>query len=614
MERADFVHLVRLSEQACAEDSRGYRRGVAAFAALGYGWVLGCVALAAGSLWWLSNAALRGTFRSWYVWGLLTALGLLWSSVRALWCRLDTPQGIRLAPADAPALFEALERIRRKVKGPPLHGVFLQDDLNACIAQRTRWGIFGGARNYLAVGLPLLMALDRRRVLAVLAHEYGHLRGDHGRFSAWIYRTRASWTRLYEGMDQDSVFGRATQGFLRWYFPRFVARTFALARQDEYEADRISGRLLGAEVAGAALVEIALKSDWLAERFWARHWRRAADSPVPVGPYQHMRAELALALPADFARDSLRAALKRIGDVDDTHPGLRDRLESLGTRAAVPEFSRGSGLELLGGKAPQWVQRLDREWCAANATEWKRHHAWLARVRTRAEQLRAMPAKSAEQWIELAGMEVRLDADAAVRGHYEQALAGAPGHARALRGLAASIPAGDHARRHALLEQLHEACPEYRWWAARTRVAELEADPGHDEALLKLWRARLKDADAAEARAWKELHEPPFLANAARHDLGDFEVEQLRLELPRYANLACAWVVRKHLREFPARRCYLLFIETRGLSEEDSWGLCHAIEAADPLPGALNVLCPHALAQRADIERLAGAPVYVASP
>lgn len=29
------------------------------------------------------------------------------------------------------------------------------------------------------------VALDRPRFLAVLAHEYGHLRGDHGRFAAW---------------------------------------------------------------------------------------------------------------------------------------------------------------------------------------------------------------------------------------------------------------------------------------------------------------------------------------------------------------------------------------------------------------------------------------------
>ena len=40
MNQADFVPMVRVSEQASAQDSRAYRRGVAAFAALGYVWVL----------------------------------------------------------------------------------------------------------------------------------------------------------------------------------------------------------------------------------------------------------------------------------------------------------------------------------------------------------------------------------------------------------------------------------------------------------------------------------------------------------------------------------------------------------------------------------------------
>ena len=43
MERAEFMHLLRLSEQASQEDSARYRRGVWLFAALGYAWVIGCL-------------------------------------------------------------------------------------------------------------------------------------------------------------------------------------------------------------------------------------------------------------------------------------------------------------------------------------------------------------------------------------------------------------------------------------------------------------------------------------------------------------------------------------------------------------------------------------------
>lgn len=60
MEQADFVHLVRLSEHASAENSRAYRRSVAAFAALGYAWVLGCLVLGAALVAWVVPQLLQG--------------------------------------------------------------------------------------------------------------------------------------------------------------------------------------------------------------------------------------------------------------------------------------------------------------------------------------------------------------------------------------------------------------------------------------------------------------------------------------------------------------------------------------------------------------------------
>ena len=85
----------------------------------------------------------------------------------------------------------------------------------------------------------------------------------------------------------------ASQAFFHWYFPRFLAKTFALARQDEFEADRIAGKLVGREIAGAALTEIAIKSEWLDTAFWPLHWSAAAHNAQPVGPFAAMRTLLA---------------------------------------------------------------------------------------------------------------------------------------------------------------------------------------------------------------------------------------------------------------------------------------------------------------------------------
>ena len=119
MDQADFVHLVRLSELASADNSRSYRLRVAAFAALGYAWVLGCLGLAIGIFAWVLPQLLSGRFRFFMLWAQLGAAGLLWISVRALWVRAEKPSGVEVTALEAPHLFEALERTRRKIKGRP---------------------------------------------------------------------------------------------------------------------------------------------------------------------------------------------------------------------------------------------------------------------------------------------------------------------------------------------------------------------------------------------------------------------------------------------------------------------------------------------------------------
>lgn len=615
MDQADFVHMARMSEHASADNSRAYRRSVAAFAALGYAWVLGCLVLAAGLLVWAGFQMVQGRLRFATVWLLLGAGSLLWVSLRALWVRFDEPAGAEITASDAPELFEALERIRRKIKGPPLHKVTLNDEFNASIQQVPRFGLMGGSVNHLSIGLPLLMALDRPRFLAVLAHEYGHLRGDHGRFAAWIYRTRLSWMRLNHSLaDDGGPVAAATQAFMRWYFPRFSAKTFALARQDEYEADRIAGKLLGREVTAAALAEIEIRGAALQAEFWGNHWCAAAGNPLPVGPYRSMRRYLAQAPDPAFASDALRQALKRLSNVDDTHPGLRDRIEALDVSPVLPDWSRGNALALLGDGAKCWVKHFDKQWCRDNANEWKQHHAWLVRVRARAEALSAMTAQaSAAELVELARLKRHLDPHAAVRSLYELALERSPEYPAALRGLVPCLPEDDRDGKLLLLHRLWEAGSSDRYWAARTALAELETPRlgrDHDAAAFKQWRKRLERAQESEDRAWEELSGTSFFSQITQHDLSAFELAQLQSELARCAPLSRCWLVRKNLREHPQRRAYLVFVELPYLDDESRYHLCRALERNLSLPGPALALWAGETPSLKDIERYAFAPVY----
>jgi len=615
LDRADFVHLVRLSEHDSADDSARYRRGVAFFAALGYAWVLACLALAVGILVWIAASFGRqGPSHFTRVWLGLFALGLLSATLRALWVSFDKPDGVRLEREDAPRLFDAIDRIRDRINGPPVHHVYLDGDFNASIRQLPRFGLLGGAVNYLSVGLPLLMALDRRRLLSVLAHEYGHLRGNHGRLSAWIYRTRLSWLKLDESLQRnEGLMATVSQAFFRWYFPRFAAKTFALARQDEYEADRISAKLLGTSVAAAALTEIAVKGAWYAENFWQAHWARAATESEPVGPFTALRAQLRAAPEAVFAREALRGAMRRVSDVDDTHPVLRDRLEAFEEKAVLPEWSAKPALDMLSDQGRHWIQLFDRQWCREHASDWSQHHAYLRRVRERVDALAESAGRNnADEMVEWADLERRLDVNADVRARYERALEITPEHAGALRGLVQMLPPLDRAARLPVLDRLYQSGTASRWWAAKTAVALLENPEAgaHDEAVLKQWRAQLKDAEEAERRAWEEITGTPCFVQVTMHDLSDFEMGELQADLVRCPPISRAWLVRKNLREFPWRRAYILFLELPGLVDEERYQLCRDLEQTLSLPGAALVLWAGQSPTLQDIQRHARAPIW----
>ncbi|RYF83093.1 MAG: peptidase M48 [Comamonadaceae bacterium] len=615
MERADFVHLVHLSEQASNENSAAYRRGVAAFAALGYLWVLGCLVLALLALswvagWWSAEPLRWSGAR---VMVLLSALGLLWATLHALWLRMDPPAGVELQREDAPMLFEALDRIQRKIHGPPIHHVYLDEAFNASIRQWPRFGLLGGAVNTLTIGLPLLMALERRRLLSVLAHEYGHLRGNHGRLSAWIYRTRLAWLRMdHQLQRQEGAMSMVSQAFLRWYFPRFAARTFALARQDEYEADRVSARLLGPRVAASALSEIAVKARWLDEELMAQHWAQAAHLAQPVGPFAALQAQLGGTPPAALAQPALRAALRRVSDVSDTHPSLRDRLEAWAVKPRLPRWSEEASLDML-AEPGKWVRHFDTHWCREHGADWRQHHAWLERLRERAALLAARADRlSADECVEWADLERRRDAQADVRARYERALTLRPAHAGALRGLIRTLPAEERAARLALLERLYDAGTAEHWWAARSAVALLDDSEQveHDGQALKRWRERLRTASDTEQSAWEELAEPPYFERTGMPALDEFALGELRIALARCRPVERAWLLKRELRAMPWRAAHLLFVDLPGLSEEDSHELCRALERQLDVPGALLVLYVGDDVPREDIERHARAPIW----
>ncbi|HSO07159.1 MAG TPA: M48 family metallopeptidase, partial [Pelomicrobium sp.] len=191
--RLRFERLVEDAEAMVSANLASYKLRVALFALLGYAILFGIAAgialLIGGAAWGAvaSTAFLVLLLKKKLI---IPLLVMLWVLVRSLWVKIEAPDGYRLTPKDHPELFAEIENLRRRLGVPRIHRVVLTEEFNAAMSQTPRLGVLGWQRNTLVLGLQLLMSLSPEQARAVVAHEFGHLSGNHSRFNGWIYRLR----------------------------------------------------------------------------------------------------------------------------------------------------------------------------------------------------------------------------------------------------------------------------------------------------------------------------------------------------------------------------------------------------------------------------------------
>ena len=592
MYQAGFGEETFQKQQGKIALSEARRRRAARASLLVYAWVASCVLLSLAIAAWLSRKAVFGNFVTADLWFAIIALVLLWIGLRALCLQLEDVPGVMLVKEDSPVLFEVLDRLRDKLGGPRIDRVLLDTQFNISIRRQPRFGRYGGKINCLSMGLPTLLALDRRRLFALLAQEYGRFHGGRGPLALWIY----------QNMPQR----------VRSLLPE---RSLADARAEQVKADQISRRLLGRHVAAAALIEFTIKEDWVRRQFWSAHWRAAAASLMPLPPFAAMRVLAATPPPDEFARESLRRALARPRDPKHALSLLGDRLEALRASPHVPAWSSSPAIKILGERGEDWLAEFDRQWCGDNADEWKLHRAYLSRLRERGQYLAERFRKSsADELIEVAELMRRLDVEADSRSVYERVLQLAPGHPGALKGLVQCLPESDWQRRVACASMLFNISESSRGWASRAAVATLEkhaGDSDDDEAELQYWRVRRDESEGLEHRAQIELARSSCFDAIAPNDLGESDKGELLSRLARCTSVVSAWLVRKRLKDMASRRCYIVFLEMQGLDEDRRYLLCRELEASLELPGLTLVLSAGRALSLPEIRRQAFEPIYV---
>jgi Zn-dependent protease with chaperone function len=561
MDTTAFEARAARLELEARRQPRRYRARVVALALAGYAYLIGMLifllALLAGAL--ASLAVLK-------VYALKLALpigGVVWAVLKAMWVRIDEPKGEAVTRAQAPELFSLIDHLRHELKSPPFHRVLITREFNASVQQLPRLGILGWHRNYLMLGLPLMKTLTREQFTAVLAHEFGHLAGGHGRLGNWIYRLRMSWAQLQETLEKAHQWGSfAFRPFVSRFIPYFTAYSFPLARSNEFEADATSARLTSPRAAAEALTSVSVIDFWLGERYWPGVHRLADLQPAPsYAPY----ASLGDASPIDIAEADRQAwleqALRARTTAGATHPSLSARLEALGEPARLAPPAAGESADwLLGAERQPITDELDRQWRRMIEPSWSRRHQHCSDGRQRLAQMDAAPPaeRSFEQALDHAQLVEEFGAGADTALEEFRAL-----QSRWPESAAASLALGERLLRRdeaatgiALLERAVELDAN-----STLRVAETLREHywrSGDQARTQHWHERLLQAHQHVQQIQQERQELRLTDTLEPHQLGGDAMAALVTQLRAIKGLHQAYLVRKQLQHHSEPPLYVL--------------------------------------------------------
>src|SRR5215471_5183058 len=324
---------------------RRRRPSMALFAILGIAMVIGSYLfvafLAAGCVYLPYIGFSRAGAQSEHGWDVLMLLFGIIIAATMLWSLIPrreefTASGLLLDRSSHPRLFTEIDSIAAALNEPVPRDVYLIGAPNAFVADRG--GIMGfGSRRIMGLGLPLLSTMTVSQFRAVLAHEFAHYYDGDTSLGPWVYRTKASFVRVFENVGSVGELARipvlgtmylVVTTLLKWYFVSFLRISNFVSRRQEYRADE-----LACLVAGRQNLIDGLQAMHRAAAVWPTYWKQEVQPVLSMGSLVAIGDGLTrfMALPqiAEAVSKSLETRLREEKtEPYDTHPPLRDRIAS----------------------------------------------------------------------------------------------------------------------------------------------------------------------------------------------------------------------------------------------------------------------------------------------
>ncbi|MEH1852232.1 MAG: M48 family metallopeptidase [Nostoc sp.] len=568
-----FDRLIQKLEVFANKQPHLYKLYVAFLATLGYAYIFLVLALTlgllAGIIFLMLNAqSVNASSVKAIVFLLVFALVL----VRSLWVSFPPPTGLPLQPKDVPNLYSLTNEISSKLQAPRFHHILLTNDFNAAVVQRPRLGLLGWQQNYLIVGLPLMLALPPEQFRAVLAHELGHLSGNHSRFGGWIYRQRETWYRIIQGLRQggNEVSSLIFERFLTWYSPFFNAYSFVLARMDEYEADRCAVELTGEQNIAEALINLQVKARFLERYFWSSIYKQVeTEIEPPKITYMAMQEALSQRLHEEITSSYLMEALAKKTNNADTHPCLTDRLKALGyilsyhqELAIFAPIEISAAQELLGNGLEKFIEYFSQAWREEIATPWRQKYVDFQQSIATLKDLNHKSQKqqlTLEEASQLAFLTFEFEGEEAAIPLLKEIIHREAHHASANYLLGKILLNKQDAAGIEYIEKAIDQDSSIVIEGCQTIYSFLQEQGKINEA--KSYQERAINYHELILKARQERSKVRENDKFESHNVSDLEVTKLRQQFSDRPHIITAYLVQKELQYFPEKPLYVLALK-----------------------------------------------------
>lgn len=277
------------------------------------------------------------------IWALIGGFG--YAILRSLFhfSKTERKDRMEIYERDAPKLFNIIRETSETVGEKMPKHVYVSPDANACVFyDKPVLSLFMPGRKNLQLGLALTEGLSIQELKSILAHEYGHFgQGSMriGKIVATSYNIAFNIVNA-ETFTSNAALTSLTRPLLNKVFVYVQRGYLQLSRAMEYEADEVSAKTVGSDIAISALC----KSEVIIERLGGYNNLVAGiyktDKLLPSTYWNGWQMYIGLCRKYDgvdikaeeMATSPLTMgnnSLVKLKDIWTSHPSLRKRIENI---------------------------------------------------------------------------------------------------------------------------------------------------------------------------------------------------------------------------------------------------------------------------------------------